>query len=335
MPAATRAAERRRAQQEALALRTMHAADLLWREVEPGAITASWRRIANHMVALLIAAQQAAAAGAQHYVDQAVTEQGGTPDPAGQLNPSAFAGWAADGRSLTSLLDQPRITVLTNFAAGIGQQEAMQAGRYQLLRIMGTETADAGRSANGVGMVGDGAVTGYVRVVAAGACSRCVILAGQVHYIHGDRIPLAFPRHPHCQCTNQPVLTKHAEALIDPDAYFRSLSRAEQDRVFTADGAKAIRDGADITSVVNVRRKGAVYTADAYGRRVLATREGTSRRGSFYRAERQRAVAAGRVPSSGRGFQLRSPRLMPEEIYRLAETREGAIALLKRFGYFR
>jgi hypothetical protein len=32
-------------------------------------------------------------------------------------------------------------------------------------------------------------------------------------------------------------------------------------------------------------------------------------------------------------FQLRTPRLMPSELYRLAEDRAELIRLLKRFGY--
>ncbi|MGW8901684.1 hypothetical protein ACWGOM_37295, partial [Streptomyces sp. NPDC055753] len=105
----------------------------------------------------------------------------------------------------------------------------------------------------------------------------------------------------------------------------------EQERVFGAAGARAIREGADPISVVNARR--GMTTADAYGRRVAATTEGTTRRGEFYRRERQRAIDRGQVGPSGRGFQMRAPRLMPEEIYRLAESRDEALAMLKRFGY--
>ena len=120
-------------------------------------------------------------------------------------------------------------------------------------------------------------------------------------------------------------------ARFSPKTYFHSLSAAEQNRIFTAAGARAIRDGASMSSVVNARR--GMYTADAYRRTLAATREGTTRHGAFYRAERAAAIARGRVPASGRGFQLRTPRLLPEEIYRLAGSRDEAIAMLRRFGY--
>ncbi|WNI16917.1 hypothetical protein [Actinacidiphila sp. ITFR-21] len=338
MAGPTRAAERRRAQQQLLALRTMRAADRLWREVSPTRITASWRTIANHMAALLIAAQQAAAAGAQSYVDDVVTELGGESDPAGDLNPAAFAGRAADGRSLASLLDQPRITTLTNLAAGAGPRQALDAGRVQLLRIVGSETADAGRSAAGAGITSNRTCTGYVRVIAPGACNRCVILAGMTFHTE-----VAFRRHPHCHCTNEPTIAGRSRPHTDPDAYFHSLTRAQQEATFGRAGARAIRDGADINAVVNIRRRGALYTTtDAYGRRVQATREGTTRRGAYYRAERARIsqqtgirYARDRIEAQQGlpAFRLAGARLTPEAIYQTAATREDAIALLRQYGY--
>jgi hypothetical protein len=76
-----------------------------------------------------------------------------------------------------------------------------------------------------------------------------------------------------------------------------------------------------------------MYTANAYGRSVRATRDSATRRGAWFRAERQRAIQRGLVPPSGRGFRLMSPRLRPEEIYGLAGSRSEAIAMLHRFGY--
>jgi hypothetical protein len=128
--------------------------------------------------------------------------------------------------------------------------------------------------------------------------------------------------------------------FIDPRAYFNGLSRAEQDRVFGEAGARAVREGADMAQVVNARR--GMTTMSAYGRRVQATTEGATRRGAFYRLERARTedrtgtrFARDRIDVR-RGlpqFQLRTPRLMPEEIYRLAESRDEALAMLRRFGY--
>jgi hypothetical protein len=147
---------------------------------------------------------------------------------------------------------------------------------------------------------------------------------------------LAFSATPDsCDCTHLPttLIARHQyrNGFLNPDAYFKGLSRAEQDRIFTAAGARAIREGGDITAIVNARR--GMYTTTTYGRTVRATREGTTRRGLFHQAERRRAIAAGRIPTSGRGFRLMTPRLLPEEIFKLAGSRDEAIAMLRRFGY--
>jgi hypothetical protein len=125
---------------------------------------------------------------------------------------------------------------------------------------------------------------------------------------------------------------RHHPGAFNAKTYFTSLSRAEQNKLFTIAGAQAIRDGSSISSVVNARR--GMYTTTAYGRTVRATRDATTRRGAFYRSERAMAIARGRVPVSGRGFRLRAPRLLPEEIYELAAgNRDEAIRMLRRFGY--
>jgi hypothetical protein len=74
-----------------------------------------------------------------------------------------------------------------------------------------------------------------------------------------------------------------------------------------------------------------MYTTTAYGQRVRATREGTTRRGAFYRLERRRALGAGQTTAAD--FRLRTPRLLPEEIFRLAGSRDEAITMLRRFGF--
>lgn len=136
------------------------------------------------------------------------------------------------------------------------------------------------------------------------------------------------------------IARNQRRGFIDPDDYFQGLSRAEQERIFGAAGARAIRDGADMSQIVNARR--GMTTMNAYGRQVQATTEGTTRHGLFYRAERARTeqqtgtrFARDRIEAR-QGlprFDLRTPRLMPEEIYRLAESRDEAIRMLRRFGF--
>jgi hypothetical protein len=108
-------------------------------------------------------------------------------------------------------------------------------------------------------------------------------------------------RHPRCDCQHIPAREDMAGDLrTDPGAYFRSLPEKEQDRLFTADGAQAIRHGADVSQVVNARR--GMYTAAGH---------------SFTRTGARRG-----------------PRLMPEQIYLEARgNRAEAIRLLRFHGY--
>lgn len=315
--------------QQRITRRTADQVQELWRLLDAGDLSTSWRvSIGPRMVAAVSAAQLDAATDADQYVDAAVAAQGASSDRAGRTRAQAFAGVAADGRPLEDLLYLPIISSKQRIAGGMSVEDALMSGLRQALMYSTSEVAEAGRGAVGSSMVGQRTIQGYVRVVNPPACSRCIILAGKEFGWN-----TGFQRHPHCDCVHLPttLIAKHQyrEGFLNPQAYFSGLSRAEQDRVFTAAGARAIREGADIGQVVNARR--GMYTTTTYGRTVRATREGTTRRGNFYRLERNRAVAAGRT--SPGAFRLRTPRLAPEEIFRLAESRDEAIAMLRRFGY--
>lgn len=319
-------AERHQARQRRIIRGTVLAARREWAALDPDALSASWRHVGSRLVAVLAAGQAAAAAEASDYIDQAVRAQGVDPDPQGRVEPEAFAGWAADGRPLDTLMLRTLITTKEGLGRGLGIGDALGLGGNLLSMYMATEVGDAGRSGEGVAMHASRRVGTYTRVMGGRGCARCAILAGGIY--HKD---VAFLRHPCCQCVNVPVADGglHPPTTLDARAYFDGLTRAEQDRLFTIGGARAIRDGADITSVVNARR--GVYTATSYGRRLAATRDSTTRRGQFYRAERRRAVTRGDTTAAN--FRLRTPRLLPEEIYRLAESFEHALEMLRRYGY--
>ena len=313
----------------------------LWGELDRRDLTGSWEALVGPRIIETVTAGQAAAASlADPYLSAVVAAEGADPAVGSRVRPAGFAGYAADGRALDSLLYLPVITTKQAVGAGLNEAEAMLRGLNQLLRIAGSEVTSAGRTATGAGIAARRTIQGYIRIAAAPCCARCAILGGKEFGWNAG-----FQRHPRCDCYHMPaVLVARGRggarvletrmppgAVTDPRAYFDSLSRREQERVFTIAGARAIRDGANVTSVVNARR--GMYTATAYRQRVRATREGTTRRGAFYRAERARAIARGRIPASGAGFRPRAPRLLPEEIYKLAGSRDEAIAMLRRYGY--
>lgn len=312
--------------QAKLAERTAKAAGKLWSRIEHGYIGPSWTQQLGQLFVTVSSAQGIAAASAGVYVDDALEAQGVTGDPAGTVRVGAFAGVASDGRPLTSLLYQPAITALTAIGAGATPVRALTLGRTHLDMIVRTQVADASRVANGVALTVRRHATGYVRMVSGGACSRCIVLAGR-HYAWNQ----GFLRHPQCQCRNVPVAENvPGDVSTDPRKAFDAMSAAEQDKTFTKAGAEAIRNGADISQVVNARR--GMRTASVFGRDVQITTEGTTTRGLAGR--RLGARESGRQLAGNRYRTARAPRLMPEQILREANgNRDEAIRLLKRFGY--
>lgn len=287
----------------ALAVATRH-----WHRLGPNWIADAWAERLPTVTAAVTAAQRTAAVSALVSGALALGEQGQWATPDGIVDPDAFAGLAADGRSLDTLLRAPAITARTLIADGVEPAQALAAGGRQLSMMVLTEVADAGRGAAGVQIAARPRV-GYVRMLNPPSCSRCVVLAGRFY-----RWNQGFLRHPRCDCTHVPTMvTDQAEAFAeglidDPYTAFERMSEAEQNRVFTNAGAQAIRDGADIFQVVNARR-GMNY-------RGAFTTEGTSKHGW-----------AGQILRKGQ------KRMTPETIYRLNPNREQAVEALRTQGY--
>lgn len=236
-----------------------------WSQLDPADLTGSWVALLPGVTLTVTAAQLLAASAADRYVTDALDEQGVAADPVGLSNPQAFAGVASDGRDLRTLLGEPVIAVKLAIRAGAGVPDALTRGVASLGRIVTTQVADAGRSAERVAIVSRPAVTSYVRVLSLPSCARCVILAGRVY-----RWSSGFARHPRCDCRHLPTTAAKAPALVaDPMAALRSgrvsgLSKADR---------AAVDAGADLAKVVNTRRgvyvadDGTRFTAEAAGRR--------------------------------------------------------------------
>lgn len=309
MPVEEIAAQHYRTQQT-ISRQTVDQAQALWSQVEAKSLLDTWLALLAEMLRVLISGQAAAAAQAQPYVAALAAAQG-IPPAALAVAPLAFAGMAADGRALASLLMQPALKTLGLLAAGADDRDALRSGLASLTRIVDTEISDASRTADHVGMVANRRWVKYVRHVSLPACGRCVILAGQTYsWSEG------FQRHPRCDCVMIMIREGDADPL-SPKDLFAQMTPKEQNKAFTAGGAEAIRLGADMGQVVNARRG---MTTTAEGRKV--TTAGTTKRGF-----------AGRRMASARGRKS-AVRPMPEQLLADANgDRDQAIRDLYRFGY--
>lgn len=306
MPAAVaELASRQYRRQQLLARETAKQAQDAWTELDRARIGGSWRALLPSLVTTISTAQTRAASQGAAYAVQSVRAAGVEPEPDGAVVAGSLAGIASDGRPFETLLLAPAIEMYGRIGAGQTEADAWLSGLATLIKIVSTQIADAGRVAAGIGLIADTAVVGYTRQVRLSACARCIILAGKRF-----RTNQGFLRHPRCDCIHIPVTGSNDAPEQDPLEIFDRLSPAEQDRVFTKGGAKAIRDGGDLNRVVNARR--GMSTTSAAGRRLKITIDATTRR-----------ARGGANPI----------RLMPEQIYELALSRNHAIDLLHRHGY--
>lgn len=224
------------------------------------------------LTALLSWLQMEAAQSSIEYVPEAMAEQG--LEAAEQVAvpvATSFGGWTSAGGTLSEYLE------------GSNSIE-------ELIQGVRTQIADAARAAQGVTTLSIPTLQGYVRYLNPPSCGRCAVLAGRVY-----PYSVGFLRHPNCDCIMIPVDEKPDENLIaDPMEAFEKglitdLSQADE---------QAVRDGAPLDRVVNIRKKAAGLTV------------------------------AGRVLTRG-------GRMTPERIYSLPGTRDDHIRLLIENGYLR
>lgn len=301
-----------------------------WRRMEP---TGNWsdqyrQDVGPKLVALIIAAQVAATRNADTYIADVLNELDFGPrvEP-GVLVPNGIAGWAGDGRPVVTLLEGAVVKAGRAYNSGTAAADALAEAEAWIDMVAQTLISDATRAAEAAAIAPREWVEGYVRMLNPPSCSRCVVLAGRF-YLYNE----GFKRHERCDCVHVPASESMADDLrVNPDLYFNSLTPAMQDKTFTIAGAEAIRDGADISQVVNARRgmstaqinprgwipKGRLVRTEMFGRGVFTTTEGVTKRGVGRRAM-----------GSGRPI-----RLMPESIYEIATSRADVIRLLKLYGF--
>lgn len=351
MPSLLDLAEEHQAKRIARTDRAVSRGLAAWSRVDVNNLDASWDAVAPSLTSLVSAAQTLDAHDSNSYLAATAREYGAGPS-AHVVNADAFAGVDGSGRDVESLLHGAVTSAKTAIGSGFIGGQAMQVGATYLASMMKTAMADLGRSSDMTAATGKG-WTQYVRVVQAGACSRCAILAGKSDY----KTP--FKRHPACKCTTMP-LENDADAppkgfYNSPDDYFESLPPAEQDRVFTKAGAEAIRSGANPGSVVSARRGASgiqygssISTKANSGRRMVrtaigkrsdgttifgyTTTEATTVRGGFGRTQTRIGVGSTRV-AGNRYSAVKRTRLMPETIVSLTDDVSLRQTLLRDAGY--
>lgn len=301
----------------------------VWRGLSPDSIEDDLLGEAGATIAsATIAGQFSVADAATAYIAAQMAAQGASTLSDASLIVRALTGIAPGGGPLESLLYVPAIGVRRRIAAGMPPEEAMVGGLLDMTMYTSTAIADTARTADQVAMTASRSCVAYVRVVQLPACSRCIVLSGQM-YTRSE----GFLRHPRCDCQTLPLAEEEWPDVATPQQLFEQLDKEQQQRIFTVAGARAIRAGGDIGQVVNARRG-----MDTAGR---ITHEGATRRSVYGRAraragddfDRFAGQRFGQATSRRYFRNASTPRLMPEEIFRIADDRDEELRLLRRYGY--
>lgn len=272
----------------------------------------SWSRIEPNVMAIVMQAQRRMSSEALGFIPDVLedTGQGADIRAAGLAQVRPLIGMAGDGRPADSLLFGAVTRSKEAIGSGGSVRDALGSSRGWLSQTVGTLLSDTARQSESLGM-GVRPVTGYVRMLTAPSCSRCVLLAGK-----RVKSGTAFLRHPGCDCRHIPASESVAgDITVSPADYFESLTPEQQNKTFGKAGAEAIRAGADPGQVVNARR--GMKASQVGGRKVLTTTEATTKRGLASRGRTGRAGA----------------RLMPETIAQAATDKDDYLRLLRVNGY--
>ena len=290
----------------------------------------TYARIEPQLLTVVTTAQARMGAAALDYVPAVLADTGQASAVTPGVVPRAapLVGVDGSGRALGSLLYGGVTDAKAAVGAGASPAVALHRGGLWLDTAVSTALSDTARQGESLGMGVRPTVTGYVRMLNGPSCSRCVILAG-------TRVRSAepFQRHPGCDCRHIPASESVAGDLtVDPAAYFKDLSRDQQDATFGVAGAEAIRSGADMGQVVNARR--GMSASQTGGKKLLTTTEGMTRRGQAYQRISTAHGAARDVKVAGVRYRRSTvQRLMPETIAAVATSRDDYLRLLYTYGY--
>lgn len=298
-------ASRYHSQQASVVSRTSRNVKKLWKDgMSAASYDGSYAEVLPSLIREVSTGQFAAASSTSAMLTAQAQVQG--VELSAVVNPAAFAGIDVNGNPIEKVLYSGVITTKQATAKGLAPRDALRLGGSKLLTIATGLVGSSGSMGAEAGIVGS-SFKGYVRMLQLPSCDRCTILAGSKY-----RWNQGFLRHPHCDCVHVPYseVAGVEDLTTDPVKAFDSLSADEQDRIFGRANATAIREGANISQVVNAKR-GMVSSRSAY------TSEGVSSRRGFAR-QQMRGV----------------DRLSPGEIYRQANgDREMMIQLLEDNAY--
>jgi hypothetical protein len=278
----------------------------------------------------------------------ALAQQGSYEPPSAWANPKEFTGYTKSGYSVAETLAHTGYNYFTKIDAGTMTYDA---ARQYLGEVTQGIVSDSARDAVQADILTRHKIA-FVRMVTSdNPCARCIVLAGRIYWRDVSYLTKencgAFERHPQCRCIHVPVnatisLAEHyAQGYMDnPYEYFENMRDKdgnrltgealirEQNRKFSKARAQAMRDGADIYSVMGSGGVGKGGSTQSWRQTGYYGKNGWVEARDRQRQTGLTTWAMSRVGEDG------PTRLTPKGIYLKADgDREEAIRLLTEHGY--
>lgn len=279
----------------------------------------------------LVDAAQTETAGEAFEATPAIMESlDGYSTPAAYTSdPKRFAGVNGDGMTMMDTLWGAVVEGKRLIEGGSTLSVALHGIEVTLVMRTRTALADTQRNAAAIAGRSHDYYAGPVRCLTPPSCGRCVVLAGK------PSGPVAFERHPNCDCTVCYASDPPEGCYADANSYLNDLDDEQLAHVLgSRANMRAWQDGADLNQLINAyRHKGDVRAAQVYNRHIKYTIEGTTKRG--WAAWRMKNAGYAKEFKKNGGFYTRvdRPRLMPETIYQIAKSPEDARRLLYNYGW--
>ena len=238
--------------QQKIAQTSTAAVKKLWSRMGPD-FDSSWESVRQPIVQTVRNGRLASAVDASVYTGRVLAETGQVAPAVGAVVPAAFVQFTPTGTDVGDYLDTSIVRAKQAVAGGADVRSALRVGGDWLMGALLTMFADTARDVVSADIAQRPLLTGYVRMLNAPSCARCVLLAGKWF-----RWNQGFQRHPRCDCRHIPASEDLAgDFQTDPYEFFKSLSVTEQERLFGKNEAEAIREfGADIYRTMNIKMRG-------------------------------------------------------------------------------
>lgn len=210
-----------------------------WQTIDPADIDATHAAWLAATVLTLEQAQRAGITLTVAYLAAYLTSEQGRRAELPTVNPVGLVGVAENDAPLADPLSKTLVGTFAAMKAGKTPQEALSEQGNRAGRLAASSVAHAPREALAQQIAEHPDIVGWRRVT-HGGCGACLASAAGGYSKH-ERMPV----HPHCHCTQEPVIADVPDLAPRPTGpeVFHGMTVAQQDAALGPEAAQLVRQG--------------------------------------------------------------------------------------------